>query len=73
MNKPTRQTDGRTADKNTDSLTNQSPKPTPQTNQQDVIGVGVGGPNGRRAGEAGHSDYHYCSFLDLVARTLHYE
>lgn len=40
---------------------------------QDVIGVSIGGPNGRRAGEPGHTYYHYCSFLDLVMRMLHYE
>lgn len=35
--------------------------------------MGTGGPGGRRAGEAGHTYYHYCAFLDLVARMLHYE
>lgn len=47
--------------------------PKPPTHLQDVIGVSVGGPNGRRAGEAGHTYYHYCAFLDLVQRMLHYE
>lgn len=42
--------------------------------QQDVIGVSTGGPGGRRAREKeGHTYYHYCSFLDLVSRMLHYE
>jgi hypothetical protein len=39
----------------------------------EIIGVSSGGPSGRRAGEAGHSYYHYCSFLDLVTKMLHYE
>lgn len=39
----------------------------------DILGVNTGGPGGRRAGETGHSIYHYSSFLDLVAKMLHYE
>lgn len=39
----------------------------------DVLGVASGGPGGRRAGEAGHSYYHYCSFMDLVSKMLRFE
>lgn len=39
----------------------------------EILGVSTGGPGGRRAGETGHSYYHYSTFLDLVAKMLHYE
>ncbi|RCN47414.1 kinase domain protein [Ancylostoma caninum] len=39
----------------------------------DILGVTSGGPNGRRAGEAGHSVEEYSKFKDLIKRMLTYD
>jgi len=39
----------------------------------DVLGCDVGGPGGRRLGEAGHSQHDYVKFKDLVQRMLDYD
>ncbi|VDO18568.1 unnamed protein product [Heligmosomoides polygyrus] len=39
----------------------------------DILGVTSGGPNGRRAGESGHSVEEYSKFKDLVKRMLTYD
>ncbi|KAJ6215376.1 hypothetical protein RDWZM_009876 [Blomia tropicalis] len=39
----------------------------------EILGVGVGGPGGRRLGEPGHSVADYLKFNDLVLRMLDYD
>ncbi|KAE9414164.1 hypothetical protein Angca_005269 [Angiostrongylus cantonensis] len=39
----------------------------------DILGVTSGGPNGRRAGELGHSVEEYSKFKDLIKRMLTYD
>ncbi|KAK5974097.1 Protein kinase domain-containing protein, partial [Trichostrongylus colubriformis] len=39
----------------------------------DILGVTSGGPNGRRAGESGHSVEDYSKFKDLIKRMLTYD
>lgn len=39
----------------------------------DILGVDVGGPGGRRAGEANHSVSDYIKFKELVQQTLEYD
>ncbi|WKY15782.1 hypothetical protein Q1695_000902 [Nippostrongylus brasiliensis] len=39
----------------------------------DILGVTSGGPNGRRAGESGHSVEEYSKFKDLIKRMLAYD
>ena len=39
----------------------------------DIIGVNTNGPNGRRAGTAGHTRQDYTLFHDLVMKLLQYE
>ncbi|KAK6037797.1 kinase domain protein [Cooperia oncophora] len=39
----------------------------------DILGVTSGGPNGRRAGESGHSVEEYSKFKDLIKRMLTYD
>ncbi|KJH43284.1 kinase domain protein [Dictyocaulus viviparus] len=39
----------------------------------DILGVTSGGPNGRRAGEVGHSVEEYSKFKDLIKRMLTYD
>jgi dual specificity tyrosine-phosphorylation-regulated kinase 1 len=36
-------------------------------NLEQIIGVHLGGPGGRRAGQEGHDVHHYKVFLDLVS------
>jgi len=38
-----------------------------------ILGVGSGGPGGRRSGEPGHTIADYERFTDLVERMLTYE
>ncbi|XP_048476472.1 dual specificity tyrosine-phosphorylation-regulated kinase 1B isoform X1 [Rhincodon typus] len=38
-----------------------------------IIGVETGGPNGRRAGEPGHTPAEYLKFKDLILRMLDYD
>lgn len=40
---------------------------------KDVLGVDIGGPNGRRANEPGHQVADYLKFYDLVMRMLDYD
>ncbi|XP_078490188.1 dual specificity tyrosine-phosphorylation-regulated kinase 1A isoform X1 [Ciona intestinalis] len=39
----------------------------------DILGVETGGPGGRRAGEAGHTEQDYLKFKDLIQRMLTYD
>ncbi|XP_078062464.1 dual specificity tyrosine-phosphorylation-regulated kinase 1B-like isoform X1 [Mustelus asterias] len=38
-----------------------------------IIGIETGGPNGRRAGEPGHTPAEYLKFKDLILRMLDYD
>ena len=40
---------------------------------QDIMGVEVGGPGGRRHGEIGHSVQDYLKFKDLIIRMLDFD
>lgn len=44
-----------------------------QRKLHDILGVEVGGPGGRRAGEAGHLEQDYLKFKDLILRMLTYD
>lgn len=44
-----------------------------QRKLHDILGVEVGGPSGRRAGEAGHLEQDYLKFKDLILRMLTYD
>lgn len=39
----------------------------------DILGVNIGGPNGRRKGEAGHDKKAYETFADLASKLLRYD
>ena len=38
-----------------------------------ILGVDIGGPGGRRAGEPGHAPTDYAKFKDLIIRMLEYD
>ncbi|KAK9885537.1 hypothetical protein WA026_012287 [Henosepilachna vigintioctopunctata] len=40
---------------------------------QDILGIEIGGPGGRRVGEAGHSTADYLKFKDLILHMLDYD
>lgn len=40
---------------------------------QDILGVEIGGPGGRRNGEVGHNMSDYLKFKDLILRMLDYD
>jgi len=48
-------------------------KPPESRRLSDVLGVDIGGPGGRRLGEAGHTTSDYLKFKDLVLRMLDYD
>ncbi|XP_023678243.1 dual specificity tyrosine-phosphorylation-regulated kinase 1A-like [Paramormyrops kingsleyae] len=48
-------------------------KPPATRKLHTILGVEVGGPGGRRAGEAGHTVADYLKFKDLILRMLDYD
>ncbi|KAG7471317.1 hypothetical protein MATL_G00123310 [Megalops atlanticus] len=48
-------------------------KPPASRKLHSVLGVEVGGPGGRRAGESGHAVADYLKFKDLILRMLDYD
>ncbi|XP_076876174.1 dual specificity tyrosine-phosphorylation-regulated kinase 1A [Brachyhypopomus gauderio] len=48
-------------------------KPAGSRKLHNILGVEVGGPGGRRAGESGHAVADYLKFKDLILRMLDYD
>uniref|UniRef100_A0A0N4ZZJ6 Dual specificity tyrosine-phosphorylation-regulated kinase mbk-1 n=1 Tax=Parastrongyloides trichosuri TaxID=131310 RepID=A0A0N4ZZJ6_PARTI len=48
-------------------------KPPGSRTLNDVLGVNIGGPSGRRLGEPGHSIEDYKKFVDLVSKMLQFD